>query len=94
MDKISIRKEVALLIESYKKTPDNFKDDPRKALILERMDMIQKEADLITKIKKLQEDVQQELAKVTNDVLKLKGASDYVDRKLLEMQPEKEAHNA
>lgn len=77
-------KRIAELLEIYQKDPSSFKNSTVKDLIQERQNMALKEQRFVDEMKVMQDEISRKLSEKGNELMKLRGAVEYLEDKILE----------
>lgn len=82
--KVIMDKRIAELLEIYQKDPSSFKNSTVKDLIQERQNMALKEQRFVDEMKVMQDEISRKLSEKGNELMKLRGAVEYLEDKILE----------
>jgi len=74
-----VNKEVASLLNKFKENPTEFDENPVKSLLLERLDLLEKQKTFIEKVKELHK----QLENSTKEFMELQGVIKYLDEKII-----------
>jgi len=83
------RKLILDIIKSFEQNPEKFKGTLLADLIMERKNLAVREEKYVEEIKAMQEQIAKMMSDSSQKFMKLKGAIDYLEGRILELSDEK-----